>query len=135
MRRAGFFAAALWVVGCGGGGKAGSDAGKVEPEAADLQKIEFALGRVNAGGLVGPPDGLRALSYEFCVPDRPAELAEVQHLDPSVQLMRGARGRIGCEADEVLCLGSTHQPEWRNVLTNLARLPYVRRIAEAHFEH
>jgi hypothetical protein len=49
--------------------------------------------------------------------------------------MRGARGRIGCGTDEVLCLGSTHQPEWRQVLTNLARLPYVRRIAEAHFEH
>jgi hypothetical protein len=103
--------------------------------AAANQKIAFDLGRLNADGLVGPPDGLRAISYELCVPDRSECLAEVQRIDPSLELMRGARGRIGCEADQVLCLGSTHQPEWRQVLTRLADLPYVTRIAEAHFEH
>jgi hypothetical protein len=111
----------------------GCGSAKMSP--ATDQKIAFDLGQVNADGLVGPPDGLRALSYEFCVPDRPECVAEVQRIDPTVQLMRGARGRIGCGTDEILCLGSTHQPDWRGVLTNLARLPYIQRIAEAHFEH
>jgi hypothetical protein len=105
------------------------------PDPAAAQKIAFDLGQLNTDGLAGPPDGLRAISYELCVPDRSECLAEVQRIDPSLELMRGARGRIGCETDQVLCLGSTHQPEWRQVLTRLADLPYVTRIAEAHFEH
>lgn len=118
-------------VGCGGP-KSMPEEGA---QAVSNAKIAFDLGRVNAEGLAGPPDGLRAISYELCVPDSAVCLAEVQRIDPSLQLMRGARGRIGCEADQVLCLGSTHQPEWDHVLTRLAALPYVTRIAEAHFEH
>ena len=118
-------------LGCGGQKTMSDDA----PDSAAAEKIAFDLGRLNADGLAGPPDGLRAISYELCVPDRPECLAEVQRIDPSLELMRGARGRIGCETDQVLCLGSTHQPEWRQVLARLADLPYVARITEAHFEH
>lgn len=121
-------------LGCGGQ-KTMSDDAPDPGTAAANQKIAFDLGRLNAAGLAGPPDGLRAISYELCVPDRPECLTEVQRIDPSLELMRGARGRIGCETDQVLCLGSTHQPEWRQVLTRLADLPYVARIAEAYFEH
>lgn len=128
------FAAALSLA-CRDEGKLASEAGKTKAEPATGAKIEFDLGRLNSDGLAGPPDGLRAISYEFCVPDQAETLAEVQRIDPTVELMRGAHGRIGCGADEVLCLGSTHQPEWRAVLTKLAGLSYVRRIAEAHFEH
>jgi len=130
------YAAALFplLFGCDGRKSVPDEAHDAAGATAE-QKIAFDLAQLNADGLAGPPDGLRAISYELCVPDRAEVLAEVQRIDPSLELMRGARGRIGCAADEVLCLGSTHQPEWRQVLTQLAGLPYVARIAEAHFEH
>ena len=33
-----------------------------------LSKITFPLDQLNQEGLMGPPDGLRALNYEFCIP-------------------------------------------------------------------
>ncbi len=97
-------------------------------------KIELDLAELNDAGLKGPPDGLRAVSYEFCIPNRPEYEAEVRRIDPQVAIMHGGRGRIGCGADQILCVGSTHQPEFRAVLFRLAALPYVERIVEAHFE-
>ena len=100
---------------------------------APMTKIRFDLTDLDAAGLYGPPDGLRALSYEFCIPDRPDSLAEVRAIDASVRAQRSP-GRIGCVHGELLCIGNTHQPEYRAVLEALARLPYVARIEQAHFE-
>jgi hypothetical protein len=99
-----------------------------------LSKITFRLDRLNQDGLVGPPDGLRALHYEFCIPGDLSHEAQVREIDPTIQIFHHSRGRIGCRAGEYLCLGSTHQPGCRTVLLNLARLPYVRRIDQAFFE-
>jgi hypothetical protein len=96
-------------------------------------KIRFDLSRLDAAGLHGPPDGLRALSYEFCIPDRADTAARVREIDGSVEMHR-SRGRVGCSDRELLCIGSTHQPGYRDVLDALARLPYVTRIEEAFFE-
>jgi hypothetical protein len=100
------------------------------PEPA-LGKIAFALSGFDEEGLYGPEDGRRARDYEFCVPDREATLAEVRAIDSSVRITR-ASGRIGCRTDEALAIGNTHQRDWRDVLTRLARLEYVRRI-EPHY--
>ena len=97
-------------------------------------KITFDVARLNDDGLAGPPDGLRALSYEFCIPDRPECRAEVRSIDPTVELMPGSRGRIGCTAGQCLCIGSTHQKDFRDVLRRLAVLDYVKRIDECFFE-
>ncbi len=96
--------------------------------------IGFDLNRLNASGLQGPPDGLRALDYEFCIPDGPAFRAQVAAIDPSARFHPGSRGRIGCTPDQVLVLGNTHQDGFRAILHALAGLPYVARIAEAVFE-
>lgn len=97
-------------------------------------KIALDLSALNADGLYGPPDGLRSLAYEFCLPvDSEAE-AEVKTIDPTVQSMPGSRGHIGCTARQVLAIGSTHQPNYRDVLAKLAALPYVTRIQRADFE-
>ncbi|MCK5191008.1 MAG: hypothetical protein KAR12_13230, partial [Methylococcales bacterium] len=41
----------------------------VEPEfIANTDKIEFDITKLNQQGLYGPADGLRSLSYEFCIP-------------------------------------------------------------------
>jgi membrane-bound inhibitor of C-type lysozyme len=97
-------------------------------------KIQFDLDSMNENGLVGPPDGLRALSYEFCVPGDAATVDEVTRIDPTIQVQHGSPGRAGCSGGEALCLGHTHQPEFRRVLQELASLRYVRAIQESHFE-
>jgi len=97
-------------------------------------KIRFDLERLDVNGLQGPPDGLRALHYEYCVPDRSDAIAMVRELDPTLQIQRGARGRAGCDETEVLCLGNTHQPGYRAVLARLSRLCFVREIRQAFFE-
>ena len=96
--------------------------------------IAFDLTRLDAAGLQGPPDGLRALDYEFCIPQGRGFRDQVAAIDPSARFQSGSRGRIGCGPDQVLVLGNTHQDDYREVLLGLARLPYVKRIAEAFFE-
>ena len=98
-----------------------------------VAKIRFDMSVLDASGLYGPPDGLRALSYEFCIPNRPDTVAQVRSIDKSVAMHR-ARGRIGCTAKELLCIGHTHQPGYREVLAALSDLPYVVRIDQAFFE-
>jgi len=89
---------------------------------------------VNEEGLRGPPTGLRAVHYEFCVPAGQRYAAEVRGIDPTVQLMPASRGRIGCTSRQVLAVGSTHQHSYRQVLEQLAALVYVERIIESPFE-
>lgn len=97
-------------------------------------KIAVDLSGVNADGLRGPPTGLRAAHYEFCIPAGERYAAEVRSVDPTVQFMPGSRGRIGCSSEQVLVLGNTHQRAYRQVLDRLAALDYVGRIAESFFE-
>lgn len=96
--------------------------------------IAFDLNRLDAAGFQGPPDGRRALDYEFCIPQGQRFRDQVAAIDPSARFQPGSRGRIGCAPAQVLVLGNTHQGGYREVLLGLARLPYVKRIAEAFFE-
>ena len=97
-------------------------------------KVRFDLDRLDPDGLQGPRDGLRALHYEYCIPDRPEAVREVTAIDPTLQIQRGSPGRAGCAAGELLCLGHTHQPGYRAVLEQLAALAFVAQIQEAFFE-
>ena len=106
------------------------EAVKVDP----MSKITFTLDRLNPDGLSGPPDALKALHYEFCIPGDAVHEAQVREIDPTVQVYPKSRGRIGCGEGEYLCIGSTHQPGFRTVLFRLAGLPYVKRIDQAFFE-
>jgi len=98
-------------------------------------KITFDLSRLNSDGLQGPPDGLRALHYEFCIPGDSTLADEVQQIDSTLEVFKGPRGRVQCSEDEFLCLGNTHQPGFRSVLLRLAELRYIRRIEESFFEN
>lgn len=97
-------------------------------------KIRFDMERLDADGLHGPPDGLRALHYEYCIPHRGYVVDEVARIDPTLNIQQDSPGRIGCGQGELLCLGHTHQPGYRAVLEQLAALPMVREIREAFFE-
>jgi hypothetical protein len=98
------------------------------PPDAGNTKIHFDLSEFNDDGLYGPPDGLRTAMYEFCIPARADLAAEVASIDPTVQIYAGSPGRIECGSDEYLCIGSTGQPRFREVLANLAQLDYVSGI-------
>ena len=97
-------------------------------------KVHLDLSGVDGDGLHGPPNGLRALSYEFCIPARPDLADDVRAIDRTVQVDRSSRGRIGCTNAQYLCIGSTHQPGFRMVLNRLARLDYVARIEPSFAE-
>jgi hypothetical protein len=118
------FAAAVRSGPAPAGGAAGSCAGK----------LGFDLDELDESGLIGPPDGKVAVSYELCVPKDQKLVDEVRSIDPSIAIHADSRGRIGCGPMEVLCLGSTHQRGFREILERLCALPYVRRIERTWFE-
>lgn len=118
----------ILLAGCGA---ESSSLGENWPE---VEKLRFSLDGFRDDGLHGPPDGLRSLTYEFCIPADEQVYREVRRIDPSVQISPGARGRIGCAENQALCLGSTHQPGWRDVLRGLTKLAYVTEVRECFFE-
>jgi hypothetical protein len=93
-------------------------------------KIRFDLDQLDEYGLYGPEDGKRSLSYEFCVPYRAETIETIQAIDPTLVIYLHSPGRIGCSHTEVLAIGETYQPDYRDVLTNLARLDTIERIEQ-----
>jgi hypothetical protein len=91
-------------------------------------KITFDLEQFNADGLRGPPDGLAAIDYEFCIPNQERHKQQIRSIDSTVQFMCGSRGRINCDKTRCLCIGSTHQESFRQVLLDLAAMDYIERI-------
>jgi len=95
-------------------------------------KLGFDLNTINPQGLYGPPEGLRAMSYEFCVPhDREYVVLAI---DPSIGRCQRSPGRVGCSAQQRLCIGNTHQYGYRLILQQLSALDYIERIEPAWFE-
>jgi hypothetical protein len=106
-----------------------SNRGNSQAAVADpvLKKINFDLSQISSDGLIGPPNGLRSLSYEFCIPATEKSLNEVRSINPDIQVSRSP-GRIRCTKDQYLCIGETHTPQWREKLMAIAKLDYVQRI-------
>jgi hypothetical protein len=97
-------------------------------------KISFDLTQIDDTGLTGAADGRVAISYEFCIPATQAAHDEVRQIDATVVFQPGARGRIGCTKQQILCIGSTQQQDWRAVLQKLAGLDYIERIDRSDAE-
>jgi uncharacterized lipoprotein YbaY len=95
------------------------------PEA--LKKIMFDWSAIGPDGLMGPDGGKRTMSYEFCIPATPQALNEIRALDSQFQASRSP-GRIRCSASQYLVIGSTHSPQWREILLEIAQRPDVQRI-------
>ncbi|MEA3276535.1 MAG: hypothetical protein U9Q81_14845 [Pseudomonadota bacterium] len=139
LRFVGFLLMFLLILGGGpASGSGGHDkdvsAGASLTGTATESKIRFDPDRLDANGLQGAPDGLRALHYEYCIPDRADAIREVSAIDPTLQIQRGSPGRVGCREGKLLCLGHTHQADHRAVLDRLAALDAVAEIREAFFE-
>lgn len=93
-----------------------------------LNKITFDISTTSRERLNSPPDRLRSVSYEFCIPAKEQFLTEVKAIDPSVIFHASSRGRIGCQTNQYLCIGTIQSPQWKEILLSLARLDYVERI-------
>lgn len=111
-----------------------NNASKTVKPAAPVKKIEIDLSSLDENGLRGPDDGKVSVAYEFCIPDKPKFRTEVKAIDKTVEFYPGAKGRIGANSDECLCIGNTHQQDFRQVIEKLSRLTYIKRIIECHFE-
>lgn len=98
------------------------------------EKIQFSLDTISPEGLRGPPDGLRSVAYEFFVPADDIVYEELRRIDPSIQLHKRSRGRIGYSEQKTLCIGETYQEGWKEKLLALSALPYTQEIRECYFE-
>ncbi|MBV6443058.1 MAG: hypothetical protein DYG98_13205 [Haliscomenobacteraceae bacterium CHB4] len=108
---------------------------KTKPEdPAVWNKVKIDLNRLDENGLAGPPDGKVAVNYEFCIPASNKEWNEVKKIDKTLQLYKDSKGRISCDKDSWLVVGSTHQKNYRRVIYELAVLDYVKQIQETFFE-
>ncbi|ELS01082.1 hypothetical protein Xen7305DRAFT_00007830 [Xenococcus sp. PCC 7305] len=92
-----------------------------------LQKVTFDIFSISPEGLIGNGNSLRSLSYEFCIPQNQQYLAQIKAIDPTISFSN-SKGRIGCSETQYLCLGDTHKPNWRDILTAIANLAYVKQI-------
>lgn len=94
-----------------------------------LKKITFDISTTSGERSIdSPPDRLRAVNYEFCVPKESKFVAEVKAIDSSIMFHGSSRGRIGCSENQYLCIGTIQSPQWKEILLSLARLDYVERI-------
>jgi hypothetical protein len=100
----------------------------------EREKIEFEMTEIDDRGLEGPAGGKRRLAYEFCIPSRQDYITQVRVIDPSLQLFPTVPGRAGCTTEQILAIGHTAAPEWRERIERLAALRYVKRILRSDFE-
>ncbi|MFM8537435.1 MAG: hypothetical protein ACKOES_05095 [Planctomycetaceae bacterium] len=96
--------------------------------------VTIDLESIDADGLRGSQGNKRAVAYEFKIPDRPDAREAVRRIDGSIEFRPGSRGRVGAGVGECLCIGSTHQPHHRQILADLAALPFIERIIECDSE-
>ncbi len=98
------------------------------------QKIKLNFNNLDQEGLSGAQGNKVSMNYEFCIPNDPKKWKTVQRIDSSAELQMGAKGRVGCESQQWLVIGSTHQKNYQRVLYELASLPYVERIEQTFWE-
>jgi hypothetical protein len=116
-------------------GSIGACVKKQKPEDASVwNKVAVNLSRLDENGLAGPANGKVAVNYEFCIPAEDKYWKAVSKIDTTARKMAGSPGRIGCDKQSWLVVGSTHQPLHKRVLYDLASLPYITRIQETYWE-
>ncbi len=97
-------------------------------------KITFDLDQIGKDGLGTQAGSKVAIDYEYCIPAEEKYAAIVRKIDPQLKIMKSSRGRIGCTKSQWLCMGNTHQKDWRKILIQLAELDFVAQIDRTFFE-
>ncbi len=109
-----FFAVILtfWLTACAGAEKKWD----FDPEMLDKQ------------GLV---NGV-ALDFEFCIP--PSARSEVLGIFPEISFYPHSPGRIACSEEELLSIGNSLAPGFKEKLAQLGELSYIKRFARTYWE-
>ena len=105
-----------------------------ESEPMNSPKITFDLDQIGEDGLSTNPGSEVAVDYEYCIPADEKLAAKLKKIDPTLKVHPKAKGRIGCSQSEWLCMGNTHQKDWRKIIIQIAELDYVKRIDRTFFE-
>ena len=96
----------------------------------NLKKIEFDVTSIDEKGMQGGTH----VDYEFCIPKEEEKINEIKTIAPEVIMPNMAKGRIACAEDEQLCIVSTNSTDWKEKLSAIASLPYVKRIIKTYYE-
>ena len=102
-------------------------------ENANTDKIGFDYQSLDKNGLIGPPDGLVSVDYEFCIPIDKDLQSQALSMDPSLKIL-DSPGRSRCKKGEVLAMGNTQQANAKTILEGLSSLTFVRKINRVWFE-
>lgn len=105
-----------------------------EASSEAMAKINFDLNEIDERGLIGPVSGKVAVDYEFCIPRSEEYTNIVKNINPKIQISDKSRGRIGCTRAEQLCIGTTSQENWKNILLETAKLDFVKKIERTFYE-
>ncbi len=98
-------------------------------------KIKFDLNEFTDDGYRHRALGeVMSINYEFCIPADETVWQEVSRVDPTLELMKGSKGRSGCSNSEWLCIGSSRQAGFKDNIKQLASLRYVKKISETFWE-
>ncbi len=99
-----------------------------------MAKIKFDLNEIDERGLIGPVSGKVAVDYEFCIPRSEEYAVRLRKVNPEIKISDKSRGRIGCTRAEQLCIGTTSQENWKNILIETAKLDFVKSIERTFYE-
>lgn len=98
-------------------------------------KIKFDLNEFTEDGYRQRGMGeVMSINYEFCIPADENTWKEVSGIDATLSLMKGSKGRSGCSSSEWLCIGSSRQERFKEVIIALADKKYIRKITETFWE-
>ena len=95
-------------------------------------KMNFEFSKLDKNGLIKKRGS--SLAYEFCIPNNETYLDKIKEIDESISIYKSGSGRIGCSNNEILCIGETHNKDYKRILTQTAELEYVKSINESFFE-
>ena len=110
--------------------------GSSKPDTNEVSKINFNLDNFTDDGAMKHPhkEDRGYISYEFCIPADDEHFKEVSSIDSTLALYKTSKGRSACSDKEWLCIGSSHQPNFKKVILALAKLSYIRKINETFWE-
>lgn len=95
-------------------------------------KMNFEFSKLDKNGLIKKRGS--SLAYEFCIPNNETYLDKIKEIDESISIYKSGSGRIGYSNNEILCIGETHNKDYKRILTQIAELEYVKSINESFFE-
>ncbi len=96
-------------------------------------KIRFDLTDIDKRGLIGSPENMVGLDFEFCIPNKESYISEVMAIDASFKTLN-SKGRSNCSDNYLLVTGSTYNKDYKKILCKISQLEYVKEINQTFWE-